>query len=465
MSGEPSLRVAAGSAPPLEAGGPVRRSAIARGAFGSSARQAGWALTDQATVSATNFITSVILGRLAGPAELGLYSMAFSGLLWILAVQETLVTLPYTVFASRVGEADRGRLAGSALVHHAAIGLVAFTMLALAGLGAALYPHWAMLRGMLLVLALIVPFVLLRDFVRRVLFAHLEHAAAAKLDLVVSACQVGGLALLAGADALTAPHACLVLGAACGVGGCGGLVMRRRQFRPRLPEALPAARASWRFGRWGFGSRVLGNLNSDITMVWVVGGMLGSQSTGVFAACAAIVAFSNPFMLGSAQYLMPKICRDFAKKSQAEWRRMVAWLTLAMGLVMASFCLAIWLVGGWLLERLYGHQYQGHETTLVVLALAVLATALGVGAGNALFAMDRPDLNFKATLLGMIVGLAAVAAMALPFGLTGVAAGLLLGHLVDSAARGAAFLALSRDPVNLAPAAETAMDRPPSEAA
>jgi len=458
MPGRPSHH---GSTSGLQtgSGGPTRILSGARGLFGRSARQATWALTDQATASATNFITTVVLGRLAGPAELGLYSMAFSGLLWILAVQETLIMLPYTVFATRVGGDRRRRVAGSALLHHAAMGVFALAAVSVAALATWLEPEWIRFRPILLVLAAVVPFVLLRDFVRRLLFAHLELSSAAGLDLAVSVVQLGGLAMLAYLDALSAPTACAVIGVACA--GPGGVLLfrRRRQFRPHLPEVLSAARASWRFGRWGFGSRVLSNINSDITMVWVVGALLGSHATGMFAACAAIVAFSNPFMLGSVHFLMPKICHDFARQGRLDRRRMVGRVTAVMTVIMAGFCLATWLFGGRLLTLLYGNPYRGHDVTLVVLALSVLATALSIGSSNALVAMDRPDLTFKATLLGMVAGLATVVAFAPRFGLTGVATGLLCGHLVDSGIRCSMFIHLTRDRT-LPAAGDLALNRP-----
>ncbi len=445
MPNEPTLMDSADLMAPIAGGLASGALARLRDLFGSTARRAGWALADQATVSATNFATTVLIGRLAGPAELGLYSMAFSALVWILAVQETLITLPYTVFANRVDAEGRGRYAGSALLHGASVALLALVGLAAVALVMGLRPEWKRFQGIVLVLAFIVPFALLRDFIRRVLFAHLELSSAARLDMAVSGIQLTGLAGLVYWGGLSAANVCAVMGMACALAGGAVMFLQRRQFEPRLHEVLPAVRTSWDFGRWGFGSRVLGNINSDITMVWVVGGLLGSQATGVFAACAAIVAFSNPFMLGSAHFLTPKICRDFGEQDQSERRRMVAWVTLIMGLVLACFCLAVWLFGGQLMEILYGRRYGGHHTTLTVLALSVLATALSVGTGNALFAMDRPDLNFRATMLGMFVGLLAVAALALPFGLTGVAGGLLCGHLVDSGARAVMFLALTRD--------------------
>jgi O-antigen/teichoic acid export membrane protein len=164
-------------------------------------------------------------------------------------------------------------------------------------------------------------------------------------------------------------------------------------------------------------------------------------------------------MLGSVHFLMPKICHDFARQGRLDRRRMVGRITAVMTVIMAGFCLAVWLFGGRLLTLLYGNPYRGHDVTLVVLALSVLATALSIGSSNALVAMDRPDLTFKATLLGMVAGLATVVAFAPRFGLTGVATGLLCGHLVDSGIRCSMFIHLTRDRT-LPAAGDLALNRP-----
>src|SRR4051794_35506172 len=55
----------------------------------------GWA--DQAAVSATNFLTLIMLGRFAGASELGAYAVGSSVLALLLAAQESLVTRPYSI--------------------------------------------------------------------------------------------------------------------------------------------------------------------------------------------------------------------------------------------------------------------------------------------------------------------------------------------------------------------------------
>ena len=62
---------------------------------------------DQCLVSGTNFLTLVIVGRSCGLQELGVYSLAFTVVVILMALQESLLIAPYTVMMSRLARPDR----------------------------------------------------------------------------------------------------------------------------------------------------------------------------------------------------------------------------------------------------------------------------------------------------------------------------------------------------------------------
>ncbi len=55
------------------------------------------ALADQAVVSGTSFLTMVVVGRSTSASELGLYSIASSLLVASVTIQDSLISLPYTI--------------------------------------------------------------------------------------------------------------------------------------------------------------------------------------------------------------------------------------------------------------------------------------------------------------------------------------------------------------------------------
>src|SRR5690349_5149908 len=59
------------------------------------------ALADQAVVSGTSFLTTAMIARWAPPDELGMYALGISLVVSWVAVQDTLVLLPYTIHRHR----------------------------------------------------------------------------------------------------------------------------------------------------------------------------------------------------------------------------------------------------------------------------------------------------------------------------------------------------------------------------
>jgi Na+-driven multidrug efflux pump len=64
---------------------------------------------------------------------------------------------------------------------------------------------------------------------------------------------------------------------------------------------------------------------------------------------------------------------------------------LLLAAILTSFCLVVLFAGEEVLRFLYhGKEYEGHGHVLTVLALAMLASAVGMPASNALASMERP---------------------------------------------------------------------------
>ncbi len=68
---------------------------------GALYRKGALSLVDQGVVSATNFLTMILLGRTA-TQELGEYQLGFSIALLAMCVQNALITSPYTLFGNRL---------------------------------------------------------------------------------------------------------------------------------------------------------------------------------------------------------------------------------------------------------------------------------------------------------------------------------------------------------------------------
>ena len=409
--------------------------------FGATARKSVTALADQAVLSGTNFFTTVIVGRMCGPDELGIFSLGFAFVVLTVGVQESLISAPYTIYGNRRQGRSRAQYAGSVLVHHAVLSVVAVICLAATAglLAAGIGPPG--LAPVVWVLSVMIPFILLREFGRRLAFAHLNVAKALIVDSAVAAIQIGGLIWLAAGARLSAVSAQAMAGLACAVVGIVWFALAMKHFAVRWRRVPGAWRRNWRLGRWLFAGRVTSVLHA-YSVYWLLALTLGAAGTGEYAACMTIILLANPFLLGISNVLGPRAAQAFAEGGGREVRRVVWKVAFLLAVPMAAFCGLVMLFGDGILWLLYGSRYAGHQQTITLLAAAALLHAVSIAADHGLCVMERPDVTFRAGLLGLAVTLVIAVALVTPYGIPGAAWGTLAGGVAAAVVRWTTFLRL-----------------------
>ncbi|HET6878912.1 MAG TPA: lipopolysaccharide biosynthesis protein [Pirellulales bacterium] len=400
------------------------------------------AMLDQALVSGASFAMAVLLGRAAGAEQLGLYSLAATLLVLAAGVQESLVLIPYTVFAPQLGDERRRESAGSALAQSALVSVLFVVCLAVAVPTLAVtgsIPHLAPVLAVLLAAA---PAILLRDFARRFSFAHLNVGAAIVIDATVAVLLLVALGGLASCGRLTALAAVALWGASCGLIALIWLLRSRAAFALRPAEFRLDWRRNGSLGGWLLAGH-LAAISQTYTLHWLLALVQGVSATGDFAAVATIVAFANPIIIGLGNFLMPATAHTYAQSgADGVWRlalRISAW----MGAVLGAFCLLVAFAGDWLMTLVYGERFGGQAGVVTLLALSASFAALGLGAEHGLRAMGRPRAIFLANMLALVVTLSLAAWLVPSQGTWGAAASLLMGNIIGCLARWFAFMSVS----------------------
>lgn len=402
------------------------------------------AVLDQIVVSGTSFTTTVLIGRAAGAAELGVYAIAVSLFTSLLAVQDSLVLMPFVIQQRRAGR-DAQAHAGAIFTLSVGLALLAATATTLVAGGFAFAGANAALLTLSWAIAAVLPFILAREFARRFAFARLHMFPALAIDAAVSAIQLGGLGALAWSGHLNAHSACLSFGLACGLPTLAWLVATHREFQFSRTDVTDTARQSWQLGKW----LMLGHsmaLVQAYGAYWLIMGLGGAAATGVFAACMSLVGFANPLLFGVANVLTPKHTLAWRGGGSAGLRREAVRNALLLGGMIAVVCAVLSIAGERLLQLLFhGGDYTGYGHLAAILAFATLATAVGMPASNALAVMERPRAIVVAGVLGTAVTVVTMAALMQRWGLIGAAYGNLAGSAVGAFGRWLAFLAVARN--------------------
>ena len=383
-------------------------------------------LFDQAVVSATGFATSVIIGRLCSREELGVFYLALTIVYFARGIQEQVVSAPYVIYChARRGEAQ-ALYSGSALLHQ--LGLSFATLVVLGGIlgllsigvgPVGLAPVVWVLLGAL-------PFLQLREFIRRLAIAHLQMATATMIDVGVAVFQLGGLLVLAYFQLLTVVWAYGMMGAACAI-ACGGwFLANRRPLQFNWSGAVTDWWHNWGFARWALASHLFG-FTTPYLMPWIVTSVCGSGEAGVFAACVSIVGTASMFITGLGAYLVPRAAMAFSRGGAGELRRVLRTAAAVYTVVLGAFAILVLCSGDFLLVLAFGGKYAGYGAVISVLALGMMALSLGQTAGIGLWAIDRPQANLSADVCTLVVTLTLVFCLLEPMGVFGAALGDLAG--------------------------------------
>jgi O-antigen/teichoic acid export membrane protein len=210
------------------------------------------ALIDQAFISGSNFLVSILLARWSSAPEYGAFAVAFAIFLLLSQFQQSVLLEPMSVFGGSYSGGRLKRYYGSLLHMHNAIAVGTTLPLAVA---AALVQHFAQgpqLGAALWGVTIASPFVMLFWMARRAFY--LEHAPspAAAGAAVYSLATLVGLLVVRRMEALTSFTAFVVMGAAALVTSIAMFWRLSPRFsrNPEDNSFVAECREHWRYGSW-----------------------------------------------------------------------------------------------------------------------------------------------------------------------------------------------------------------------
>lgn len=388
-------------------------------------------IVDQAVVSATNFAITVLIGRVCGKPEVGLYYLALQVVFLARGVQEQVIVAPYLVYSGHRRGEEAAKYSGSVLMHECIfIALTAIVMTV---------GNWcglvsSELSSVLWLLVTATPLMLLREFARQNAFANLRIKEVLALDVFVCGLQLVMLALAAWFDVLDAKLTFSILAIGCGIASIIWFVRRGGIFLVDRHRILPDWKHNWHFGRWALATQLLGS-SMPLVIPWIVAAMHGEAATAALGVGTTLIGFANMFVLGLSNFICPRAARAYAHGKEAELKIVLRQAALMHLSVLVPFALTIFFAGDRLMAFVYGPEFADAGQILGILAFGALVNSMGIVAGNGLWAMERPSANFRSDVCAMIAWLIATAVLVGPFGPVGAAIASVTGTLVGAIAR------------------------------
>jgi O-antigen/teichoic acid export membrane protein len=397
------------------------RDAVKDGKANDS-RRALWAIADQCSVSAGNFLTNLILLRVMLPVDFGTYALILNAIIFFGTIQQALVTYPLCVRGARARDGQFRRLAGFALF---AAGLLTVVLL-----GPILFAVGFSLNRPAVVLTAILAmfFWQMQEAMRSAFIARLEQRRA----LLGDALSYLGQAVFLGAVSYRMrPSLGLVFGTIAGTSFVA-LAIQIYQIGPALPSRRilrPLAWEFWSLGRWNMVAKLLGFLTLQ-AFPWLILMRHGKVQVAGFQAVFQLLAFTNPLLFSIASLITATVARVGGYKNSMVRN----YLLMTSGLV-GTYLLALIVAGPGVMRLLYGsHSHYLEFATLTrVFAVAWVFEMISQFGVAILGGLRQPRGLFLQQMAGAIVAVLVALPLAYFQGVFAVGYGLLAINIVRAA--------------------------------
>jgi O-antigen/teichoic acid export membrane protein len=387
-----------------------------------------WALADQALVSGTNFVTNVVLARLAGAHVFGAFALAWTVVLFANMFQDAFIISPMMSLRPKLDEDAQPRYLGA---------LISLE-LALAGCCTIVVQGGCYLAGQrfhTVELLLIGPSLsaatfcfLVQDFLRRYLFTIHRSSAAFWIDLLSYPPQIVLIAAVAKPHGITAGGAFWIVAVTSAAGICAAaLCVGPIHFE--LTAIGLTAKRHWRISRWLALSVVLAWMSNNLFFV-VAPVFFGVAAAGVVRASQNIVGVAHIWFIGLNNVTPVETARVLHRQGVRAAKRYIGRVVLRWGALTSLFIAGVCCFPTLLLHAAYGAQYDRFSNLVRLYGVLYLLLFIGYPIRALLQAIECTAPIFWAYVAMAGFAVAFAAPFGHWFGISGVIIGSIATQLI-----------------------------------
>lgn len=412
------------------------------GLLGQSLGRESWALTDQAVVSGTNFLTSVMLARFMGLREFGVFALAWMAVQFVNSLQMAIIVAPMMSIGPKQEKKDRPFYIGAVVFQELVLVFFCFALV-FAALRIASGFFWqADLHHLALPLAVSAFAYQMQDFVRRYFFATRQSRRALADDALSYLPQLPILLLLQRAGHLNSANALWAIAGTSLLGLLPGwLWMERLEFSREWVEAV--SRRHWKVSRWLGASSLLqwtsGNLFVIATPVYY-----GAAAVGVLRASQNLMGVTHVWFQGLDNVVPAETARRLHEGGVHSMLAYLRSILLRWGGLTLLFAIVMAAAPGFWLRLLYGPGMVQYGYILRFYALLYVFVFVGAPLRAGLQALEFTAPIFWSFLAMTAFAFVFAVPMAKWLGLSGTMLGLLGTQILFQGIVGVSLLRRSR---------------------
>ncbi len=320
-------------------------------------RNGTFALTDQALISASNFLMSVLLARWLGSTDYGVYALAFAVYLFLLGCFQALVIEPMCVFGA-AEYSDRFQLYMGVLLRlQAILSIAIFSLFGLALIVCQVVVRFRSAVSVLFGLAVGCPLLLTFFLLRTATYVTGRPATAARAAALYCVAVLVPLGVIQIRGHMSAGAPFLIMGGASAVASVWLLRILKPAWSGAEFGPLHVAKESWDFGRWEL-ARVGSDWICENTSYLIAGGVLGIAQVGTLKALTTLFLPLNQTLNALRRIFLPYLSRKFRQTGHGSTaRESIRYVALLYAAGAAFYGLVLSVGAHWLVPLLYGKRF------------------------------------------------------------------------------------------------------------
>jgi O-antigen/teichoic acid export membrane protein len=174
------------------------------------------------------------------------------------------------------------------------------------------------------------------------------------------------------------------------------------------------------------GMRVLqGNL-----VILLLGATMSAASVGIYRIANSVIMLVAVPTTIFTLVASPIISSLYSKGEMATLQRLLTWITAGMVISTVAVCLPFLLAGSYLVTAIFGAEFADAANVLMVMCIGAIFTASAGTAGTLLAMTEHEGRVTRASLISLVVLLAALPVLTKYFGVIGAALGSVVGMTV-----------------------------------
>lgn len=387
-----------------------------------------WALADQSMVSGVNFCTGVILARFLGLEEFGMFTLAWTIILFVHGLQLAVIVSPMMTIGAKQSEEFASGYFGAMFTQALIFSVLMFSSIVLAALLIDIYlPAWQ-LADIAFVLALAGTGFLFQDFIRRYLFTRQKAHLAFLNDAISYISQLVLLLWCFNNIEMNSSRVFLILGITSGmailasIGNFPSLVLDRKILRKVMSR-------NWRFARWLSASSIVQWLSGHLFLI-AAGSFLGVAVVGAMKSAQNILGVSHILFQGFENIVPIQASRKLKLSGEKAAKLYMQKLASVGMLGTISIATIFGIAPDYWMRLFYGEQFVSYSYLLVWYAFIYPVVFLSLMLRIWLRTLERTQVIFTAYVLMVITGVGLVYPLAKMYEVQGVMFGILATNIV-----------------------------------